>query len=189
MKKSTLRTHFCTLRESLSPDEVAAASVALCRRLANWAVLTGAETILTYLAFRSEIDLSLLFTLLPDKRWVVPRIEGTRLMLHPYDPTRLVRHRYGMLEPAADLPTVDPQTVDVALVPGVAFDPQGGRLGFGGGFYDQFLLTTRAVRVGIAHDCCLAERLPCKEHDQRMDWVVTPTRTFQCGAVSAQPAL
>ncbi len=184
MKKSKLRAHFCTLRESLSAEEIAAASAALCHRLATWPILTGADTILTYLAFRGEIDPAPLFALLPDKRWVVPRVEGTRLMLHPYDPARLVRHRYGMLEPAADLPLVDPQTVDLVLVPGVAFDPQGGRLGFGGGFYDGFLPTTPAIRVGITHDCCLAERLPCKEHDQRMDWVVTPTRILRCTATA-----
>lgn len=184
--KKTLRGRFCGLREDLTPAEVAAASTALCHRLAEWPVLAQASTILTYLAFRHEIDLALLFTLLPNKQWIVPRIEGARLVLHPYDPTRLVRHAYGMLEPSADLPQIDPQTIDLVLVPGVAFDPQGGRLGFGGGFYDQFLLTTSALRVGVTYDGCLADALPCEKHDQRLDWVVTPTRTFHC-ALSCEP--
>ncbi len=180
MSKKELRVRFRALREGLSEGEVAAASAALCHRLAEWPVLTAATTILTYLAFRHEIDLALLFSLLPDKQWLVPRVVGKQLAIHPYDATRLTRHPYGMLEPAADLPLVDPQTVEVVLVPGVAFDPQGGRLGFGGGFYDDFLPTTPALRVGVTHDCCLANALPCKRHDQRMDWVVTPTRTFHC---------
>jgi len=83
-----------------------------------------------------------------------------------------------MLEPAADLPVIDPATLDVVLVPGVAFDRQGGRLGFGGGYYDRLLPTTPALRIGVTYDECLCDALPCGEHDQRMDWIVTPTELF-----------
>ena len=48
-------------------------------------------------------------------------------------------------------------------------------MGFGGGFYDRFLPRTSAIRIGICHQCCLADELPCADHDQRMDWVITPT--------------
>ena len=178
--KSELRTHFCTLRECLPAEEIAAASAALCRRLAAWSALREVQTVLTYLAFRSEPDLSLLFDLLPSICWAAPRIEGKELVIHPYDPTRLMRHRFGMLEPAADLPVIDPARLDVVLVPGVAFDRRGGRLGFGGGYYDRFLPTTPALCVGIAFDECLADELPCSAHDQRMDWVATPSQMIHC---------
>jgi len=181
MDKITLRRHFQSRREQLSAQDVTAASAALCQRLAGWLDERAANQILTYLAFRNEPDLGLLFDLLPHVRWIVPRVvEGWRMTLHPYDPTRLIRHRFGMLEPAADLPVADPATLDLVLVPGVAFDRRGGRLGFGGGYYDRFLLTTAALRVGIAYDNCLADALPCDEHDQRMDWVVTPTQEIRC---------
>ncbi|MBU0704381.1 MAG: 5-formyltetrahydrofolate cyclo-ligase, partial [Chloroflexi bacterium] len=137
-------------------------------------------SILTYLAFRNEPDLSLLFDLLPGVRWVIQRIEKERLILHPYDPGRLVRHRFGMLEPAPGLPVVAPSTLDLVLTPGVAFDRRGGRLGFGGGYYDRLLPTTPALRVGVTYDECLADALPCAEHDQRMDWVVTPSQEIHC---------
>ncbi|MFQ6102052.1 MAG: 5-formyltetrahydrofolate cyclo-ligase [Anaerolineae bacterium] len=176
--KPQLCRHFLRLRESLSPHEVTSASAALCQRLAGWPVLREAQTVLTYLAFRNEPDLELLFDLLSHIRWAAPRIEGRRLVLHPYDPTHLVRHPFGMLEPTADLPVVDPATLDLVLVPGVAFDQRGGRLGFGGGYYDRFLPTTPALRVGVTYDECLADELPCGEHDQRMDWIVTPGRLF-----------
>lgn len=202
MDKPELRSHFCTLRECLPAEDIAAASTALCKRLAAWfhgrgdasylersdnkgpllgCVAPTKPAILTYLAFRNEPDMSLLFDLLPRVDWIVPRIaKGQQLELHPYDPAHLVRHRFGMLEPAADLPVVDPATLDVVLTPGVAFDRRGGRLGLGGGYYDRFLPTTPALRVGIAFDQCLAEELPCSEHDQRMDWVATPTETIHC---------
>jgi 5-formyltetrahydrofolate cyclo-ligase len=177
--KRELRTHYCDLRECRPAGDIAADSRALCERLSRF--LPPASCILTYLAFRNEPDLSALFDLLPEARWIVPRIaEGRRLALHPYDPGRLVRHRFGMLEPAAGLPVVDPAALDVALVPGVAFDQRGGRLGFGGGYYDRFLPTTPALRVGIAFDQCLAEELPCVEYDQRMDWLATPSQMIHC---------
>jgi len=187
MNKSELRRHFCSLREGLPAEEVTTASVALCQRLAAWPVLQEAKTILTYLAFRNEPDLSFLFDLLPQVCWTAPRIEEQRLILHPYDPTRLVRHRFGMLEPAADLLVVDPTTLDLILVPGVAFDRRGGRLGFGGGYYDRFLPTTPALRVGVTYDLCLTDELPCSEHDQRMEWIVTPGELF--ATLEGQPHL
>lgn len=202
MDKPRLRQDYCTLRECLPAEDIATVSATLCQRLAAWfrgrgdasyeehldnrgalegCVAPTQQTILTYLAFRNELDLGLLFDLLPDANWIAPRIaKGRQLMLHPYDSARLARHRFGMLEPAADLPVVDPATLDVVLVPGVAFDRRGGRLGFGGGYYDRFLPTTPALRIGIAFDQCLAEDLPCGEHDQRMDWVATPSEIIHC---------
>jgi 5-formyltetrahydrofolate cyclo-ligase len=134
---------------------------------------------MAYIAFRNELDLAPLFAALPAVEWIVPRVVGKEMVLHAYDPQRLVRHRFGMLEPAADLPTVSAASLDVVLVPGVAFDHQGGRMGFGGGFYDGFLPTTGALRVGITFDDCLVDVVPCDDHDQRVDWVVTPTQIIR----------
>ena len=178
--KNKARDQFRSVRESLPLQEVTAASTALCERLAGWSVLQQTRSVLTYIAFRNEIDLAPLLELLPGIEWSAPRVVGQRLVLHPYVPDRLVRHRYGMLEPPANAPIVDPGTLDLVLVPGVAYDRRGGRMGFGGGFYDGFLPTTPALRVGITYDACLVDKLPCDEHDQRMDWIVTPTQLLYC---------
>jgi 5-formyltetrahydrofolate cyclo-ligase len=149
-------------------------------------ILQEAAKILTYLAFRHELDLNPLFGYLPNVEWIVPRIDGRRLVLHPYCRDNLTRHPYGMQEPLAGGPVVDPKELDVVLVPGVAFDQRGGRLGFGGGFYDRLLIRTSALRVGIAYDRCLVDELPCHKHDQRMDWLVTPTQAIRCGPLWRQ---
>lgn len=180
ISKPDLRAHFRAIREGLSPAEVGAASLSACRQVAGWSVLHKARTVLTYLAFRNELDLSPLVRTLPRIRWAVPRIVDEHLVAHEYDPRRLVRHRYGMLEPDPSLPVVGPDAIDVVLVPGVAFDTKGGRLGFGGGFYDRFLVTTPAVRVGATYDSCLVDALPCQAHDQRVDWVLTPSGLLRC---------
>jgi len=180
MDKAGLRRKFRSLRETLTTEEVSEASAGLCQRLSAWDPLRNARCAMAYLAFRNEPGLELLFGLLPRVRWTLPRIEGDRLVVHPYDPNRLVRHRMGMLEPAPDLAVVNPADLDVVLVPGVAFDLTGRRLGFGGGYYDRFLPTTPALRVGIALDCCLTDFLPSVERDQTMDWIITPTRELRC---------
>jgi 5-formyltetrahydrofolate cyclo-ligase len=177
--KARVRAHYRAVREAKTPEEVRSGSSALCRRLAEWDVLHKARRVMAYVAFRNELDLAPLFEMLPAIEWIVPRVVGQHLVLHPYDPERLVRHRFGMLEPAVDLPAVAPDTLDVALVPGVAFDRQGGRMGFGGGFYDGFLPTTGALRVGVTYDACLMDEVPGDERDQRMDWIATPTQTLE----------
>jgi 5-formyltetrahydrofolate cyclo-ligase len=180
MHKAGLRREFRLLRESLPAEEVAEASTALCRHLADWDLLRQARSAMAYLAFRNEPDLERLFGLLPRIEWTLPRVEGDHLIVHPYDPDHLVLHRLGMREPASDLPVVNPASLDVVLVPGVAFDLAGRRLGFGGGYYDRFLLTTPALRVGTALDCCITDILPTVETDQCMDWVFTPTCEVRC---------
>lgn len=180
MDKEGLRRHFRALREQMSPQEVEAASQALCARLAAWPLLAQARTVLTYLAFRNELDTVELMSHAPEICWTVPRVDGERLIPHLYDAQCLVRHRFGMLEPACYVETVEPAAIDVVLVPGVAFDRHGGRLGFGGGFYDRFLPTTPARRVGVTYDCCLVDELPIAEYDQCMDWIVTPSELWCC---------
>lgn len=177
--KKRLSQCYRQLRENLPHVTVKTASQAICERLAVWPPIQQSRTGLAYLALRNEVDLNALFPRLPHVFWVVPHIDaGKHLVLHPYDPTRLVHHRFGMLEPAGDLPVVDPATLDLVLVPGVAFDQQEGRLGFGGGYYDRLLPTTPALRVGVTYDECLADALPCGEHDQRMDWIVMQSGLF-----------
>lgn len=186
MDKQTLRSHFARLRQDLSSAGVIAASAAVCRRLAAWPAIASRQSsisILTYLAFCNEIDLAPLFDMLPQAHWAVPRvIDNNGMLLHIYDPARLVPHRFGMMEPAHDLPVVDPATLDIVLTPGVAFDRNGWRLGFGGGYYDRFLPATPALRVGVTYDEFVVDALPHNERDQRMDWIVTPGGLFAAGA-------
>ena len=178
MEKQILRTQCRTLRDALTAEAVATASARICEHLAAWPMFRQAQTVAAYMAFGNEISLMPLMQQFGNKRWAIPRTlvkPEPRLVFHPYDPTRLARHPFGMLEPDASLPVVEPHELDMILVPGVAFDPRGYRLGFGGGFYDRFLPQVTATKVGIAYTALIVEQVPHEPFDQAVDFLACET--------------
>jgi len=176
MDKSVLRAHCRALRDAMTAKAVASVSEHICARLVEWPILQQAQTVMAYMAFGNEVSLLPLMNQSRDKRWVIPRTEARpepHLILHLYDPARLVRHRFGMLEPVVSLPVIEPGELDLVLVPGLAFDRRGYRLGFGGGFYDRFLPHVTAGKVGIVAKVLMVEHVPNDRFDQRVDYVAS----------------
>ena len=153
--------------------------------------ITDAEHLFVYVHFRSEVQtMALIKQLLADGKNVsVPvtlpeesRITAVQLT----DPdSQLVPGYYGILEPTPARiaeAAVNPATLDTVLVPGSVFDPLGGRLGYGGGFYDRFLSrdAPRAIRVGLAFEKQRVSRVPMEPHDQYMDLLVTEQQIYDC---------
>ena len=81
-------------------------------------------------------------------------------------------------EPGPDRPVVSPGEIDLVLVPGLAFDRRGYRLGQGGGYYDRYLPQTKAVTVALCRSCFLLDAVPREEHDAPVDLVLTEEETF-----------
>lgn len=174
--KSQLRQQCRRLRASLGEETRVRASLSICDALERWPIFQQSQTILTYMPIKGEVDLTPLLTRHPEKHWVLPRIlpeEEHRMIFHPYDAARLVRHPFGMAEPAADLPAVPPEAIQLALVPGLAFDRHGWRLGYGGGYFDRFLKDFSGVSVGIVFQALLLDNLPHGSFDAPMQWIVT----------------
>jgi len=86
---------------------------------------------------------------------------------------------FGISEPKAQIP-VPEEEIDVILVPGIAFDKKGGRIGFGKGYYDRLLSRTKAVKIGLCHAVQLVEDTFCEPHDVRMDYVITESELIVC---------
>lgn len=150
--------------------------------LAAWPPLFGA--VATYLAMESEIDVARA-TEGGNCSILVPRTEpGGRLTLHHRGNTPLRRHRFGFLEPGAGSDPVPLDEVDVVLVPGMVFDRHGFRIGHGAGMYDRLLaeLPVGVIRVGVAVDACVVDRLPREAHDRSVDWIATESGVRRCGA-------
>jgi 5-formyltetrahydrofolate cyclo-ligase len=174
MDKQQIRARCCQIRDALSPEQVAIASSQICNHIARWPVFQQAHMVMTYMAFRNEVDLGRLLVDFPNKAWVIPRIvyqPEPRLILHPYNPRRLVRHKYGMLEPDPTLPVINPDQLYLILTPGLAFDWRGFRLGLGGGFYDRFLPGVPAPKVGIVYHALILDSVPIEAHDHPVDYL------------------
>ena len=181
MDKSALRAQCHALRDAMTVEAVASASERICERLAEWPTFQPAQTVMAYMAFGNEVSLLPLMNRSRDKRWIIPRTltkPEPHLALHPYDPARLARHRYGMLEPDASLPVIEPGALDLVLVPGLAFDRRGHRLGFGGGFYDRFLPRVTATKVGVVCAALILERISADQFDQRVDCLACESGIF-----------
>ena len=90
--------------------------------------------------------------------------------------------RWGISEPKATCPPVNPQEIDLILIPGVAFDCDGNRLGYGAGFYDRFLplLKEDVPRIGWTFFCQIFERIPAEPHDQTMRMLISEEGIFPC---------
>lgn len=108
---------------------------------------------------------------------VLPRVVGRdHLELHRWDGEPLHPGAFGIGEPAADTPTVAPEDVDLFLVPGLAFDDMGGRLGLGKGYYDRLLARSTGFRVGLCWEWQLLPEVPMEPHDQRVQAICTERR-------------
>ncbi|WP_239651896.1 5-formyltetrahydrofolate cyclo-ligase [Neosynechococcus sphagnicola] len=133
--KQVLRQALLQQRQSLTVEDWQHRSQQLCHQLQTTPQWQQAQTILAYQSFRQEPDLQALYLL--DKQWGFPRCVGDRLCWHRWSPEGewlLQIGAYGILEPEPDSPMLEPQAVDLILVPALACDRHGYRLGYGGGF-------------------------------------------------------
>ncbi len=180
--KHQLRQKSKHIRSSLTADACLRASEAICDHIQSWDVFHESQTILTYLPMQNEVDLTSLLKNHPHKKWAIPRIlPKNQMAFHVYDPSNLILHAYGMWEPSPDCAIVPPSEIDLALVPGLAFDAQGWRLGFGGGFYDRFLCDFEGVTLGITYQSLFVENVPYGEYDIPMKFVVTEKGVHEVG--------
>jgi 5-formyltetrahydrofolate cyclo-ligase len=179
--KAQLRKQLIEKRRSLPPAIWREKSEALCQRLQSLPLFAEARTVLAYFSIRQEPDLHSLFT--RDRHWGFSRCVGRSLVWHSWMPGEaLQRGNYGILEPHPDAPVLSPSEVDVMLVPAVACDAQGYRLGYGGGFYDRLLSSPEWVNIltiGIIFELAYLPQLPIDPWDSRLHAVCTETRTLE----------
>lgn len=174
-KKNQLRHQYRIKRDALTPEYCREASEIICGHIQSWKIFQESSVIFTYMAMNGEVDLISLLSNYPHKQWVIPRIQPhNRMTLHPYHPQKLIRHKFGMLEPDPELPQISSDQVDLVLVPGLIFDKHGWRLGYGGGFYDTFLANCpNLLTLGITYQAFLLTGIPHMAHDMPVGALVT----------------
>jgi 5-formyltetrahydrofolate cyclo-ligase len=183
-EKAALRDRLTASRAALPPEARAAASLAIASRLAALPAWRAASTVALHAPLGAEVDTAPLarLALTEGKRIAWPRLAaGEREMTFACcAPEELVPGPARALEPPASAPPLPPTAVDLVVVPGIAFDASGGRLGRGRGHYDATLARLRpgAARIGLAFDAQVVTRVPCEAHDVPLDAVITESRTL-----------
>ncbi|MEP6996197.1 MAG: 5-formyltetrahydrofolate cyclo-ligase [Betaproteobacteria bacterium] len=185
--KRVLRESVLAARDRMPAGARAAASAAIVTALAGRADFAAARTVLLTLPFGSEWDSLplLLMALERGKTVVMPRVDtATRTLelCRLTEPGRDVLPGYrGIPEPLSHCALITADAIDWVLVPGVAFDAAGWRLGYGGGYYDRLLPTLRSdiSRIAGAYDLQLLDRVPAAPHDVPVHALVTETRMLQ----------
>ncbi|MBW4516540.1 MAG: 5-formyltetrahydrofolate cyclo-ligase [Timaviella obliquedivisa GSE-PSE-MK23-08B] len=182
--KADLRRSLLKARRALAPEIWRTQSDRLCTHLQTTPQFIRAQTILAYTSFRQEPDLSsLIYGADSSKRWGLPRCVGKSLTWHAWSSTSrpLQAGAYGILEPHADEPILELETVDLILVPAVASDRQGYRLGYGGGFYDRLLSDPHWATkpsISILFNFALLPHLPIDPWDRPLHAICTEAGLF-----------
>ena len=178
--KSDLRAHIRARLEKISPAVRAVESIELCERLQ--AQIPSAHTILFFAPLPGELDVwpMLEMSLALGVNCALPffdaekKIYGTKLLKNLA--TDIVAGKFGVREPAAGCAEIPLNEFDLILVPGMAFDLSGNRLGRGQGFYDRILSAASGIKCGVCHDFQLLEKIPAESHDAKVDFIFTPSR-------------
>ncbi len=186
-RKQALRLALDPKRAAFGPENALEQSAGLCRHLRAQPLWQQAHRVAAFHPMAGE----------PDLRPVLEEAlaAGKRLALPRYEPAqrgytfRLVGAlselrpgHFGILEPPPEAPRAELIRLDFWLVPGVAFDRGGRRLGRGKGYYDRLLAGVRAHKCGVAFDWQIVERVPAEPHDVCVDSLLTPTRWCFCQA-------
>ena len=179
-KKKQLRAVVRKRLALLSEAEIRDCSASICAQIRDILELRGlaaGAVVTSFAAFGPEPDLLDLHRLLPELQIAYPCCRGKGVMSFHIvnDPADLVPGRYGILEPEEGIPPVNVADIEVFLVPALAYDQAGERLGKGGGYYDRLLAkaSNESFRIGIIFGCQRSAQIPVDGYDQSVDLVVT----------------
>ncbi len=183
MDKASLRLQMVSKRNKLSKSQVSRLSSIICSKIIDIPALNDSNSVGLYLPFRNEVDVERLFGALSinGKKLYAPVIRKDEEMkfarLNSIAETE--PGFKGIREPISG-EFVGEEKIDVFVVPGLAFDLRGFRLGSGGGHYDRiFPLCPDAVKIGVAYDFQVVEMIENETHDVKMDFVVTEKRVLE----------
>ena len=186
-KKRVLRKLTIERRDAMAPVERERFAELITAQLMAMPAYVRAQTVMGYMSFGTEFDTASFVqqVLNAGKRLVLPRVDklARKLMLYQVEDLRdLEAGVWGIHEPRIGLPLVSLNEIDFLLMPGVAFDRTGNRLGYGAGFYDRLLAdaavtiqpqTPAATRVAAVFSLQVVDIVPTTENDQRVDFIMT----------------
>ena len=170
-------------RNSLSKQEILEKSRKIETKLLNFGQFKKSRIVMYFVSFNSEVNThDMIKKSLQDKTVIIPKI-----VRHEIEPSVIIDFdnlipsgRFGILEPIEAMKTAY-KNIGLVLVPGIAFDMQGHRIGYGFGYYDKFLRKVpKSIKIGLCFDFQVVDKIPNEEHDVAVDFVVTDERIIEC---------
>ena len=180
MEKERLRNKVKAQKSLLTAAEKRNAAAEVFARLENNAAFILARNILLYHSLPDELStLDFIGRWHNRKRFFLHRVNGVNLDILPYEESRLALGAFHIEEPQGDN-IVDISEIEMIVVPGIAFDAKGNRVGRGKGYYDRLLAQSKAVKVGVGYDFQFVdEGIDTEPHDIKVDIVITQSRTIR----------
>ncbi|MBL4937123.1 5-formyltetrahydrofolate cyclo-ligase [Clostridium sp. YIM B02515] len=180
MEKSEIRKKILEQRESIDSDIRSKWDESIFKRLITSELYKRANTIFTFVSFKSEVDTHMIINdaISNHKTICVPKINSKQegIKLYKIDSfNQLKKGYFGILEPIESCQQVDKNSLDLILMPGVAFDRYGGRVGYGAAFYDRFIsnMNKHVDKIALAYHFQVLDSVPMNEHDIRIDGIIT----------------
>jgi len=179
MDKKTLRASLLYEKKSLAPEFMHTINQKIQTQLVSLEQFNKANTVMVYASLPWEVDTSFIWDYVEKKRLVFPKVVGGNLRLI------VVKSRdelkpgvMNIMEPSGKK-EVEPEEIDLVIVPGIAFDFSGYRLGYGGGYYDKLLPKVKGLKVGLVPELFRLPQLPREEHDIPVDVVISESRIYR----------
>jgi 5-formyltetrahydrofolate cyclo-ligase len=176
----------CKKRDGMGGDDVESFSCAIAERVLSLDEVKRAEVVMSYFPVKNEVDTrSLIIDLLKSgKRVALPVTNKDTLEIvaaEVGDISSLSAGAFGIPEPTPPLKVIGKDDIDVIIVPAVAFDRNGNRVGYGHGYYDRFLKGARAKIIGIAYEFQIVDNIEPEPHDIKADVIITNNEIIDCG--------
>ena len=180
--KTELRTTLKLRRKNMSEDEVITKSAEICKKLIGTKEFQNAEIVMVYLSISNEVDTEYIIksAISSGKTVLVPVTVGNDIIPCILENMEnLKKGAFGIKEPEEKREWTE--KIDLCVVPGLGFDKNGGRIGFGRGYYDRFLSDKQCKKVGIAYSNQIEKNVFAEDYDVFMDIVITEEEMIYCG--------
>ena len=172
MNKQTLRNKYKEIRKNIKDKEKQ--DDIIFNKIINLEEYNKSNLILTYVSLKDEVDTMQLieYSLAQGKKVAVPKCEGEDIIFYYINNLEdLEKGNFGILEPKTN-ELVNDFTNSICIIPGVAFDKENNRIGYGRGFYDRFLKSYNGIKIGLTYRECICDKIDTDINDIKMDKVI-----------------
>ena len=186
MGKREIRQRIITLRNNLTKDEFNKANLIITKKIIKSDIYKEAKSIFIYVSYGSEVGTIEIINdaLASNKEVYVPKMdekikEMDAIRIHNFK--NMVVNKWGILEPANVDKSLIGSKFDLIILPGVAFDVKGNRIGYGGGYYDKYIskCEEKPTLMALAYNIQIVNSIEAEEHDIKMDYIITERDTYK----------